>query len=432
MKISGHVALVSSICLMSLALSSKADFDEERLSNWHQWRGPNGDGVAVDADPPIEWSEQKNVKWKVSVPGQGHASPVVWNDRIILLTAVDTGRRAEGAPRNLHQFTVICLDRDTGDTIWQQVAVEDAPHEEGRQDNTFASGSPVTDGERIIANFGSRGTYCYDMDGNLIWERDLGDMQTRRGFGEGCSPALHGDTLIVPWDHEDDSFVYALDANTGDTLWQVPRDEVTTWATPLITEANGRTQVIMNGSNRVVSYDLANGEVLWQCGGQAANPIPSPLSRDDLVYCVTGFQGNAVYAIPLDATGDITGTDKVAWSTNETGSYVASPVLHDGLLYVTHDRNAILSCFDAKTGEKLYGPKRLPGMRASLYSSLVAADDRIYISDREGKTVVIKHGPEMEILATNELGEGIDASPAIVGNQMFIRGSKHLYCLEVE
>jgi outer membrane protein assembly factor BamB len=248
------------------------------------------------------------------------------------------------------------------------------------------------------------------MDGSLVWQRDLGDMQTRNGFGEGCSPALYGATLIVPWDHEGQSSVYALNADTGDIRWQVDRDERTTWATPLITDANERTQVIMNGSNRVVSYDLANGDVLWQCGGQAANPIPSPIRRDNVVLCVTGYQGNAVYAIPLDASGDITDTEQVAWSTNETGSYVASPVLHEGLLYVTKGRDAILSCIDAGTGEQLYGPKRIPGLQASLYASLVAAADRVYITDRDGKTVVIKHGPEMEVLATNEPNSTTHAS----------------------
>jgi outer membrane protein assembly factor BamB len=241
---------------------------------------------------------------------------------------------------------------------------------------------------------------------------------------------LYGDKLIVPWDHEEQSFVYALNSNTGDTVWQVERDEQTTWATPLITDANGRTQVILNGSNRVVSYDLANGDVLWQCGGQASNPISSPFRWDQFVYCMTGHRGNAVYAIPLDASGDITDTQKVAWSTNETGSYISSPVLVGGLLYVTKGRDAILSCMDARTGEVHYGAERIPGLDQPLYASLVAANDRIYVTDRSGTTVVIQHGQEMKVLATNELGEGVDASPAILGKQMFIRGAEHLYCIE--
>jgi outer membrane protein assembly factor BamB len=254
-------------------------------------------------------------------------------------------------------------------------------------------------------------------------------MQTRNGFGEGGSPALHGDTLVVPWDHEAQSSVYALHADTGDTIWQAKRDERTTWATPLITEANGRTQVILNGSNRVVSYDLSSGEVLWQCGGQAVNPIPSPIREDNLVYCMTGYQGFAVYAIPLDATGDITDTDKIAWRKTDAGPYVSSPVLLDGHLYFTKSRDGMLSCVDAKTGEPHYDQRRVPGL-GQMYASLVAAEDRIYLTDRGGTTVVIKHGPEMEVLATNTLGEGIDASPALVGDQMFIRGAEHLYCIE--
>jgi outer membrane protein assembly factor BamB len=354
----------------------------------------------------------------------------VWGDRIFVLTAIQTDPRAESGRGSLHQFVVLCYDRRSGDEIWRQVAAELVPHEGHHETNTFASGSAVTDGERVYASFGSRGIYCYDMEGNLKWDRDLGDMQTRRGFGEGATPALHGDTLVVTWDHEEQSSIYALDASTGQTKWQENRNEVTTWATPLVTEANGRTQVVAHGSNRVIGYDLDSGEKIWECGGQASNPIASPLRDGDVVYCTTGHQGNAVYAIPLDAQGDITNTDKVVWSTQETGSYIASPVLVDGLLYVTHGRDATLSCINAETGEHVYGPERIPGMRERLYASLVAADDRIYITDRTGKTVVIKQGPEFQILATNELGEGIDASPAVVGKQMFIRGAEHLYCIE--
>jgi outer membrane protein assembly factor BamB len=327
---------------------------------------------------------------------------------------------------------VICLDRATGETIWQKIAAELVPHEGHHETNTFASGSAVTDGVHVYASFGSRGIFCYDMEGNLKWDRDLGDMQTRLGFGEGTTPALYKDTLIVTWDHEQESSVYALDATTGDIRWHVPREEVTTWATPLVVEANGRTQVVVHGANRVTGYDLASGEKLWECGGQASNPIASPVKSGDVVICTTGHRGNAVYAIPLDSEGDITDSAKIAWHTKETGSYIASPVLLDGLFYVTHGRDATLSCFDAKTGEKLYGPARIPGLEQPLYASLVAAADRVYVTDRSGTTVVIKHGSEMEVLATNKLGEGVDASPAIVGKQMFIRGAEHLYCIEAK
>ena len=458
---------VRAIVVLSLLTSTAwaADFQSERLENWHRWRGPNGDGVAPEGNPPVTWDAEKNVSWKVEIPGRGSASPIVWGDRVFVLTAVPGAarddaaqqeRRAErpqaggsprrsrfggrggpggrggfganAAPRDPHKFMVICLDRQTGRVLWERTAAEEVPHEGGHETNTFASGSPVTDGEHLYVSFGSRGVFCYDLDGDLQWKRDLGDMQTRNAFGEGSSPALHEDTLVVNWDHEGDSFIAALDARSGETRWKVPRDERTTWATPLIVEHNGRTQVITNGT-RVRSYDLATGDLIWECGGQAGNPIPSPIVRDGVAYCMTGFRGYAVYAIPLDSRGDVTGSDKVLWHRDDTGPYISSAVLYDDFLYVTNERRAILNCLKAETGETVYGPARLPGL-STLYSSPVAAAGRIYYSDRGGNTLVLEHGPELKVLATNNLGEGIDASPAIVGTQMFVRGTNHLYCLE--
>jgi outer membrane protein assembly factor BamB len=309
------------------------------------------------------------------------------------------------------------------------VAAEAVPHEAGHQTNTFASGSPITDGRRLWVSFGSQGIYCYDLEGKLRWKRDLGDMQTRNAFGEGASPALYKDTLIVPWDHEAQSFIAALDANTGEPRWKTDRDELTTWATPLIVEHDGRVQVIANGSNRVRSYDLKTGEVIWECGGQASNPIPSPVVQNDLVYCMTGYRGYAVYAIPLDSKGDITDSNHIAWSRTDAGPYVSSPLLYGGQLYFTKARDAVLSSLDAATGEPIIEQVRLPGLN-SMYASPVAAADRIYFTSREGATIVLKHGPQLDVLATNRLDEGIDASPAIVGKRMYLRGENHLYCIE--
>lgn len=445
------------------------DFEAERLDNWHQWRGPNADGVAPKGDPPVEWSESTNIRWKKEIPGAGSSSPVIWGDRLFVLTAIKTEEPAESAnagqakaesgetsqqqdqppprrggrrgrfggfgrfgggepPTNKYQFVAVCLDRRTGDVLWQRICKEELPHEGHHETNTFASASPTTDGEHVYASFGSRGIFCLDMEGNIRWQRDLGDMETRNGFGEGSSPTLHGNWLVVNWDHEGQSFIAVLDAKSGETRWQAERDELTTWATPLVIEHKGRTQVITNGSNRVRSYDLASGELIWECGGQASNPIPSPLKKDDLVYCTTGYRGNAVFAIPLDATGDITGSDRVAWHTNETGPYIASPVSYGGLLYLTKGRNAILTSLDLKTGEPVIGMERLPDLDI-LYASPVAADERIYFTGRDGTTLVIRHGPKLDVLATNKLDEGIDASPAIVGNQIFLRGANHVYCI---
>ena len=493
--------------------------DAANDQNWPQWRGPEMTGVAPHGNPPLEWSPEKNVKWKAAIPGRGSASPIVWNDRIYILTAVDTGKLPEGAeapkvdeaveptaaqepapesapqstegtgrlsdqsappedaprerrfggerdergerapgegpregrgfgrggpgggrgfggfgrrdsgPRNIYQFKVLCLDRNTGDVLWEKTAREAAPHEGMHDTNSYASGSPATDGKFLYASFGSHGVYCYDLDGKLIWERDLGDMETRMGFGEGASPTIYGDTLLVPWDHEKDSHLFALDAKTGEVKWEIDREEPTTWVTPLVVEAAGKTQVILNGTNRSRSYDINDGKLIWECGGQVSNPIATAVVFEDLVYCMTGHRGSAVVAIPLDAEGDITGTDEVAWKTGQGAPYVPSPIIYGDKLYFTKGNNGVLSCLEAKTGEPLINQKRLAGVE-NVYASPVGANDRIYFTGRDGTTVVIPNTGELEILATNTVDEPVDASPAIAGNQIFIRGENHLFCIE--
>jgi outer membrane protein assembly factor BamB len=433
-------------------------------NNWPNWRGPNFDGSLENADPPSEWSDTKNVRWKVAVPGKGNSSPIVWNDQIILLTAVDTGLRPDGfeppaplaaaqdageaqaqpersgsrrgrgrgrgdrsRPTTAHEFIAIAFDLADGQKRWQSVLHRAVPHESGHQTNTFASSSAVTNGSHIFASFGSHGIYCLDMQGNVVWSKDLGDMQTRNQFGEGSSPALIGDTLIVTWDHEGQSLIYALDAATGGVRWKQERDERTTWATPLAVEHEGRTQVVTNGTI-VRSYDLATGELLWSCGGQVSNPIPSPVRLDNFVICMTGFRGNAIYAMPLDARGDISNTDTILWYNNDAAPYVSSPVLYKGQLYFTKERTGVMSSIDAKTGKVLIRPTRLSEIR-DVYASPVAAGDKIYFTSRDGVTVVIRHGNALEELAVNKLGEPVDASPAIVGDELLIRSAEHLYCI---
>ena len=331
-------------------------------------------------------------------------------------------------PENLFQFLVLCLDRESGEIVWEKVATEQQPHEGHHGHHGFASASATTNGELLFASFGSRGLFCFDLDGNLKWERDLGDMRTRNGFGEGTSPAVHGNSLVVNWDHEEASFIACLDAATGQDKWRVDRDEPTTWNTPLIIEHNGVTQVVVNGTNRARSYDLADGRLIWECGGQFTNPIPSPVAADGVVYCMTGHQGYALYAIPLDAAGDITGTDKIRWHRGTSTPYVASPLLYDGLLYFVKGRNGILTCVKADSGEELYAEQRLDAV-PDIYSSIGGAAGKVYVTSRDGATVVIQHGPELEILATNRLDEGIDASPVFVGDDLFLRGTTHLYCI---
>nr|WP_149496812.1 PQQ-binding-like beta-propeller repeat protein [Roseiconus lacunae] len=457
------------VALLGLATSAIA---ADRGESWPRWRGPDASGAAENSAPPVSWSETENVRWKIEVPGAGSSTPILLDDRVYVATAIETNRVKEGsqeitneteqadsrpsdsearpeggrrggrsggrggrrgfgrgpAPNKYYQFAVIAYDRKTGSEVWRSVLTEQVPHESGHNTNTFASSSPITDGKHLFVSFGSRGVYALDLQGNKQWEKDLGTMSTRAQFGEGSSPALANNTLVVPFDHEGESFIVALDASSGDERWRQSRDEPTTWATPLITEYNGRYQVITNGTNRVRSYDLDSGDLIWECAGQAQNPIPSPVRYKDNVIVMTGYRGYAIYSIPLSSKGDISDSDQIAWIGDDAAPYVPSPLLYQGQLYFVKSNNGILVSRDAETGEVIIDENRINGIR-SIYASPVAANGMVYLTGRDGTTVVIKHGKSMEIVATNELDSEIDASAAIVGNEIYLRGKHHLYCI---
>ena len=405
---------------------------------WPQWRGPQMSGVSASATPPGEWSESKNVRWKVEIPGRGSASPVVWGDRVYLLTAVPVGGAIDdphaprgGLPvRGAHRFVVMAINRKDGKVVWQHTAREAEPHEASHNDNgTWASSSAITDGEHVIAPFESQGIYAYDMKGTLVWQKDLGDKYMRNTFGEGSTPALHKDRLFYVWDHQKESFIVALNKRTGDELWRVKRDEIDTWATPLVVERAGITQVIVPGMNRVRSYDAANGQIVWETAGLTMNPIPSPVYGDGMVFLTSGFRGNSLKAVNLDgAKGDITNTPAVAWTMDRDTPYVPSPLLYDGILYFLKTNNGLLTAVDAKTGKPHYQAQRIDGV-PNVFASPVAAAGKIFVVGREGATAVIKPGPTLQVLATNTLDDHFDASPALVGGEMYLRGVKSLYCV---
>jgi outer membrane protein assembly factor BamB len=431
-----------------------ADVATEFNKNWPRWRGPAETGVAPHASPPADWSETKNIKWKVAMPGEGSGSPIIWGDRVFVTSAVDTGkapapRAAEpgaaptptpagappGAPAGRSteaewRFVVSALNRADGKVIWEKTARTERPHEGVHQTGNFAPNSAVTDGEHIYAYFGSRGLYAYDFDGNLKWERDFGDMRIRYSFGEGSSPGLHGNTLVLIWDNEGESFIVAVDKYSGKELWRKTREEQTSWTTPLIVEDTaGRTHVITSATGQVRSYDLATGEILWTIGGMTFNAIPSPVYADGIVYLMSGFRGNALKAIRLaDAKGDVAGTSALLWEFGQDTPYVPSPLLYDGILYFLKSNNAILSAFDAKTGKPHYGPQRVEPL-TNIYASPVGAAGKVYITDRRGYTATIKAGPAFEVLATNKLDDVFDASAAVVDGEIYLRGVKSLYCI---
>lgn len=441
--------LFAILWLVVLSSQSKAD-------NWGHWRGPTGNGVALGATPPTHWSSTENVKWKVEVPGRGSGSPVIWDNQVFVVTAVPAAgdnpqqvpNRGAGSPREAGQrrgrrrggggrsgamprlqFQVLCFDRKGGDLLWQRTAIEATPHQETHSTNGFASASPCTDGEHVYAYFGSRGLYCYTMDGELKWKRDdFGKMDTRNSFGEGSSPTLEGDKIIVPWDHEGQSYLYALDKSSGETIWKVERDEPTCWATPLVIEHMGKKQIVMNGQNFARAYDLETGEELWRCGGQTQRPVASPVAAGGLVFVGSGFRGSFLGAFRPGALGDIEGSENVRWVINRDTPDIASPLLSSGRIYFHKGKSGLLSCVDAATGKPYYLARRIPGL-SSIYASPVAAGGYIYLTGRSGTTVVIEDSGELEIVATNSVGETVDATPAPVDDELFIRSERHLFCI---
>lgn len=417
---------------------------ETRGDNWGHWRGVAGNGVAKNAQPPTEWSNEKNVKWKVAVPGRGSGSPVIWEDKVFVVSAVPTGgAAAPAAPQQGRgrggrgggvalvelDFNVYCYNRADGKLLWQQTAVSKTPHEGTHPTNGFASASPCTDGKHLYAFFGSRGLYCFTLDGELKWKRDdFGNMNCRAGFGEGSSPALAGDALIVPWDHEGQSYVYSINKLTGETNWKTARDEPTNWGTPLVVEHDGKQQIVLTGQTCARAYDFETGKELWYCAGQTQRPCASPVAIDDMVIVTSGHRGAFLGAFKLGGSGNLEGSENVVWTLNNDTPDIASPVLSEGRLYFYKGKNGILSCYDAKTGKQHFPATRVPGL-SGIYASPVAAGGYVFLSDRDGKTVVIKDGEKFEVVATNSLGETIDATPAPVDDQLFIRGEQHLFCI---
>ncbi|MEM6690224.1 MAG: PQQ-binding-like beta-propeller repeat protein [Planctomycetota bacterium] len=457
------------LTLVFLAISSVSFAD-----NWPHWRGTTGNGAAFNADPPIQWSDTENVKWKVKVPGKGSASPVIWDDRVFVTTAVpadpnanasdarDLGSQGFDRQRNqrpqpgqrqrgrgdrfgggrqrgfggggggsqpkLH-FEVLCFDRNSGSLLWQQRAITATPHEGTHRTNGFASASPCTDGEHVYASFGSRGLYCYTMDGDLKWSRsDFPPMTTRAGFGEGSSPTIASDKILLPWDHEGQSALYALDKMTGKTIWETKRDEPTEWSTPLVVDTASGQQVVINGQNYARGYDLDSGEELWRSAGQTERPVASAVWIDDLAIVGSGHRGSFMGAFRLDGRGDLTRSESVAWSIERDTPDIASPTLSGGRVYFHKGKDGTISCVDARTGKVLFGPSRVPGI-SSTYASPVAAGGYVYLTGRRGTTVVIREGDRFEIVGTNSLGEGVDATPAPVDDELFIRGEEHLFCI---
>ena len=440
--------------------------DSEPLHNWPQWRGPLTSGVAPQANPPHRVERREEHQVESQVPGDSTATPIVWGDQSFC-HAVKTDREGEPAPppeefaatstepakgkrgfrtsgeapKNIYQFIVMCVDRQparrSGST-W--------PRKTCRTKAIIPTAAmprprPRTDGKQLYVSFGSRGVYCYDLDGKQKWTRDLGRMtifnSLRRRHVARRSMATRDRQLGPPGRLVPD---VCLDAATGETRWKVDRDENTTWATPLMVESSGRTQVIVHGSKRVRSYDLKTGELIWACGGQGPSAIPTPVTDGKLVFAMTGFITNSLYAIPLDSAPATSLSDKRK-DRLEARKIKARPTcprrcLYGDLLYFTAGNKGILSCFNATRRRTDRRKQRLEGID-NIYASPVGAAGHIYFTSREGNTVVVEAGKfeesgdrkEVKLIATNKLDDRFDGSAAIVGNEIFLRGREHLYCI---
>ena len=415
--------------------------------NWHQWRGPENNGFSDTARPPLEWSETNNLAWKAEIQGFATSSPIVFGDKVFVTTAINTGKvdpslpkpedqpeRVFGIkhPNTTYEMVVLCFDRKTGNLLWREVAKTIVPHEGHHKDASFASASPFCDGERVYFWFGSAGMFTYSLDGKKLWERDLGPAKVGASLGEGSSPVVRDGKLIIVRDHAGQSIIECLNSETGKTLWKKDRDEGNAWATPAITTFDGKTQVITSATNAVRSYNLENGEVIWTATGLTNNSTPCPIvdlnaEGGPTVYCMTGYEGHALLAIPITGKGDV--TDKIRWKVDRGTPYVPSPILYEGQLYFTQSNQGILTSLQSADGSEVVARTRVPDL-GDIYASPVGADGRIYFVGRKGTTVVIEPGSEFKVLATNQLDDIFHASPALAGSQMFLRGMRFLYCLE--
>jgi len=430
------VAVIASLLLSSNVLAE---------TNWPQFRGP-GAGVAEDAILPSAWSTTENVAWKVAIPGRAWSSPIVWGEKIFVTSAIGAGDTEEpkkglylGGNRDkpsdkTHRWVVYCLDFNSGRILWERTAHTGVPQQPVHIKNTYASETPVTDGERVYAYFGNVGLFCYDMDGKELWSKQLGSFKTVYNWGTAASPVLHQDRLYIVNDNEEQSFLVALDKTTGEQIWRVDRYEKGNWATPYIWENQQHTELVIPGKNKTRSYDL-DGKLLWELGGMSSIVIPTPFSGHGLLYIASGYVGDKkrpLFAVRPGAQGDITlaagqsSNEYIAWSHPQGGPYNPSPILYGDYLYVLYDRG-LLGCYDAHTGKEIYAARRIASGANAFTVSPWANDGKLFCLSEDGDTFVIQAGPEFKLLATNKLGEMCMATPATLRSSLIIRTISKLY-----
>ncbi|HEX5446755.1 MAG TPA: PQQ-binding-like beta-propeller repeat protein [Pirellulales bacterium] len=431
------------------AQPSPTNGEADPPNRWPQFRGPGARGVGEGTNLPDRWSARKNVAWKRDIPGRGWSSPVVWGSHVFLTTVVNTGESEEPTkglyfggerlipPTSLHQWRVYCLDLDTGEIRWVRQVHEGLPATAIHIKNSFASETPVTDGERIYCYFGNLGIVALDFDGEEVWKVELPPQATRFGWGMAASPVLYRDRIYLVNDNEQDSYLLALDAKTGNEVYRVARDEKSNWATPFVWESSQRTEIVTPGTGLVRSYDL-DGKLLWSMKGMSSITIATPYQYDGMLILSSGYVSDRfrpIYAIRPGAEGDIslmegeTSNDFIAWRQPTAAPYNPTTLVYDDRMYVLYDRG-LIACYDPRNGKEIFGMQRLPNGGA-FTSSPWAYDGKVFCLNEDGVTFVLKAGDRFKLLHTNTLTDddmGM-ATPAVVGDKLLIRTSARLYCV---
>ena len=440
----GRFLVPAAACL--LVISGWFPCTTRAADNWPQFRGPTGSGVSTNPGLPGTWSAADRVAWKTPIPGRGWSSPIVWGQRIFITTAIQEGGEIEPvkkglylggdrpAPGETHRWIVYCLDLASGKIVWEKEVHRGVPQHGHHLKNTLASETPVTDGERVFAYFGNVGLFCFDLEGKPLWSKRWESVPTRFGWGTAASPVLHGDRIYVVNDNDKQSFLVALDTKTGEPIWRVERDEKSNWATPFVWENEKRTEIVTSGTGKVRSCGL-DGQLLWELGGMSVITIPTPFAAHGLLYVTSGYvadQRKPLFAIRPGAAGDIsleadqTGNEYIAWCQKKAGPYNPSPIVYGDYLYVLYDMG-LLACYHAKTGEEIYGKRRIDPEARAFTASPWAYDGKIFCLSEDGDTFVIRAGPEFELLGKNSLGELCMATPAIVRDGLIIRTESHVF-----
>ena len=417
-------------------------------SNWPQFRGSDSNQLARQKKLPEEWGQDRNLAWKYQLSGRGWSSPVVWGDKVFFTAAVleDPSlqwEQREGGERLLvnppdaeYSWVVYCLDANTGEELWRQVAHGGTPNIPTHRDNTYASETPVTDGERLYVYFGMTGLFTYDLDGNLLWEKDLGNYPTRGNWGTSTSPVLWKNVLYLQIDNEENSFLVALDAATGDEKWRIQRNEKSNWSTPVIWKNKVRTELVTGGKT-ARSYDPETGELIWELNVGGGRNISSPVFDRKMIYLGNEKRsdgGGTLFAVKAGAEGDITPAEGasaskgVAWARPESGLSMPSPLLYKGLIYIAERRQGMIFCYEASTGEPVYQKVQVPDA-GPFWASPWVANEKIYCLDERGTTHVLRPGREFELLAQHKLDDKFWSSQAIAGNAYIFRGVEYLYCI---